>query len=100
MKPATAMLLRRSCASFERGIQFFLSGGCRFMRAGVGYHTNKSLISDHAGQPALFFCTLHSSWHLLAVREVNNCVEEGPSYRDDFRQAVLSSLLSSRVGGR
>lgn len=45
-------------------------------------------------------CALHSSWHLLAVRKVNNCVEEGPNYRHNFRQAVLSPLLPSRMGCR
>lgn len=64
-----------------------------------GFHTKRSLNPNHAGEPAPFAHTLHSSWHLLAVREVNNCVEEGADYRDNLRQAVLSPLLPSRVGG-
>lgn len=95
MNTSTAVLLY-----FEKGTVFCLSGGCRFMRAGGGgCHTNKRLIPDHPGEPALL-CTLDSSWHSLAVGEVNNCVEEGPGYRHNFRQAVLPPLLPSRVGCR
>lgn len=64
-----------------------------------GFHTKRSLNPNHAAEPAPFAHTSHSSWHLLAVREVNNCVEEGAGYRDNLRQAVLSPLLPSRVGG-
>lgn len=49
------------------------------------------------GNLHFFVCALHSSWHLLAVRKVNNCVEEGPNYRHNFRQAVFSPLLPSRM---
>lgn len=51
MNPATVMLLRSSCASFEKGTQFCLGGSCVQV---WWYHTNKSLIPNHAGESALF----------------------------------------------
>lgn len=94
------MLLRSSCASLEKGTELSLNGGCRFMQQVWGYHANKSHFQSCWGTSTVLVVLFPSFGHLLAVREVNNRVEEGPSYRDNFRQAVLSPFLPSRVGGR